>query len=59
MPINKHYCLFQVTFQSAVPKFVVNIPNSIFNLEYWAWNLQSQLRKLLTKVLIRSTELKY
>ena len=43
---------FIADFQSAVPKFVVNIPNYVS--KYWAWNLQSQFPKFLLKY--RSTE---
>ena len=45
------YSRFQITFQSAVAKFVLNIPNYITKFEILRGNLLNQICKLLKKVL--------
>ncbi len=54
------YSRFQVTFQSAFPKFVLNIPNYITKFGILRENLQSEICMLVNQVLkYPSTELKY
>ena len=48
--MSSRYSRFQVTFQSAVAKFVLNIPNYITKFGILRGNLLSQICKLLNKV---------
>ena len=45
------YSRFQVTFQSAFPKFVLNIPNYITKFGILRENVQSEICVLVNKVL--------